>query len=91
MPIEQDNADHYNAFEAQRDTNEPLDPMDEHPIPRFTIEEFLKDVDGHWLIDDDGYGYAVIDGVTRREYVVSPSTARQDIPPEATHVEWYNR
>lgn len=91
MPIDQDFADHYNAFESQPKSNEGVEPEDEHPIPRLTIEEFLECVDGGFFIDYDGYGYAVIDGIARREYVVSPSTARQDIPVEATHIEWYNR
>lgn len=90
MPIDQDYADHYNAFEAYQDSKDDS-VEDEYPIPRYTIQEFLDAVDSECFIDYDGYGYAVIDGVTRREYVVSPSTARQDIPPEATHVEWYNR
>jgi hypothetical protein len=64
---------------------------DPYPIPRYTIEEFLDAVDSGYFIDYDGHGYAVIDGLARREFVVSPSTARQDIPAAATHVEWYNR
>lgn len=56
----------------------------------YTVAEFLALVDTNAFMDYDGYGYPVKDNKAAR-VTISPSSARSDIPEDATHIVWYNR
>lgn len=64
---------------------EPIDGGD-----LFSISEFKRDVNSHCLIDDDGYGHPVKDGMMDPSIDVYPSEVSR-IPSDATHIVWYNR
>ena len=55
----------------------------------WTVEEYLSHVETGMIIDDDGYGYPVAEGLVNKEVLLEPGA--NDPPPEATHVVWYNR
>lgn len=54
-----------------------------------TREQYLSNCRNHFFVDYDGHGNAS-DGKMMSDYVTHPSTADQ-LPPEATHVVWYNK
>ena len=66
----------------------------ETPVPRYaylvTVDQFYRDVRHGYMIDYDGYGYPVFNGMMDQNVEIRPSRVH-DIPPEATHVAWFNR
>ncbi len=56
----------------------------------FTVEQFLKDCRAGDLIDYDGFGHPVKDGLVNEKIEIYPSR-RNLIPKDATHIVWYNR
>lgn len=56
----------------------------------YTVEEFKIMVKHGVLIDYDGFGYPMKDGLADDEILVYPSRV-DDIPEDATHVVWFNR
>lgn len=56
----------------------------------YPVSQFREMVDDESLIDDDGFGHPVKDGLVDTDVIVSPS-AVEDLPEDATHVEWFNR
>lgn len=57
----------------------------------YTVNEFVGLCDSKAFIDYDGHGHPVKDGFADPDTWIDPSTAKQDIPGDATHVVWYNR
>ena len=57
----------------------------------YTVAEFLSHCDGGSFVDYDGYGHPVKDGLRDGNIWIYPSSARSDIPKDATHIVWYNR
>lgn len=64
-------------------------PDDEDDV--YTVDEFLECVKCGEFIDYDGFGYAVKGGLADKDKRIVPSKAREAIPPDATHVVWFNR
>lgn len=64
-------------------------PDDEDDV--YTVEEFLAHVDSKSFIDYDGFGHPVKDNKADESIWIYPSTARENLPPDATHVVWFNR
>lgn len=56
----------------------------------FTVEEFRQDCADRSLIDYDGFGCPMRDGRLCPYVSVYPSEVDK-LPPDATHVVWYNR
>ena len=55
-----------------------------------TVAEYLEDVAGGCLIDDDGDGHPVKDGLADSGIVINPSDGDANIPLDATHIVWFN-
>ncbi|KAB1068750.1 hypothetical protein [Methylobacterium planeticum] len=55
-----------------------------------TVEEYLDSVECGAFIDYDGFGHPVRDG-KHCNVEVKPSDGRDGIPPDATHIVWFNR
>lgn len=64
------------------------------PLPDYgtlmTVDEFRADVRSRLLIDYDGFGHPVRNGRLDQTRTVYPSQVHR-IPPDATHIHWYNR
>lgn len=56
----------------------------------YTVKEFRRSVAAGCLIDYDGYGHPVVEGMANPDIDITPSCAA-DIPKEATHILWLNR
>ena len=56
----------------------------------YTVAEFRELVRCQALIDYDGFGHPVCNGLADPDIWVRPSDVN-DIPAEATHIVWYNR
>lgn len=56
-----------------------------------TVEDFLSAVEDGMFIDYDGSGCPVKDGMIDNDVLILPSLCPECIPPDATHIEWYNR
>ena len=54
-----------------------------------TIAEFLEHVESGLFTDDDGMGSAVKDGLRGEEYIYPSSL--DSIPPDVTHIQWFNK
>lgn len=52
----------------------------------YTVDEWKISVENGWIMDDDGSGYWVKDGLECRDCDVFYSE-----PKDATHVMWYNK
>lgn len=52
----------------------------------YTVDEWKESVENGWIMDDDGSGYWVKDGLECRDCDVFYSE-----PKDATHVMWYNK
>jgi hypothetical protein len=66
----------------------------EKPEPRdhiLTVEEFENDCAKTYLMDDDGHGHPMKDGLIDPDIVIAPSARNSTIPKDATHIVWYNR
>lgn len=57
----------------------------------YTVEEFLALVDRQMFTDYDGHGNPVKGRLSDWDILIKPSTAREKIPSDATHIVWYNR
>jgi hypothetical protein len=55
-----------------------------------TVEEFENSVELGFLIDYDGYGYAVKDNLVDNSADIYPSEAEL-IPKWVTHIIWFNK
>lgn len=64
-------------------------PDDEDDV--YTVEEFLAKVASKAFIDYDGFGHPVKDRMADESIWVRPSTAKEQIPADATHIVWFNR
>lgn len=64
-------------------------PSDEDDV--YTVEEFLEKVRTRSFVDYDGWGHPVRDKLADPKIYVYPSTARDTIPADATHIVWYNK
>jgi len=67
------------------------------PVPSYlsedevmTVQDYLSDVEDDLLMDYDGYGYPVRDGLEART-AIYPSDGMTTIPKDATHISWYNK
>lgn len=56
-----------------------------------TVDEFKSDVKNGYLIDYDGFGYAMKEGVGVDDKIVIQPSCLSDIPQDATHIVWFNR
>lgn len=56
-----------------------------------SVDEYLECVKNHSLMDDDGYGYPVKNGMKDTQLHLWPSEGRRHIPLDATHVIWFNK
>lgn len=56
----------------------------------YTVEEFREHVSCWAFVDYDGFGHPVKDGLSDPSILIKPSRVA-DIPPDATHIVWYNR
>jgi hypothetical protein len=63
-------------------------PADEDDL--YTVQEFRQLCQSRALIDYDGHGYPVKNGLSDRDVRVLPSQLDL-IPSDATHIVWYNR
>lgn len=63
-------------------------PEDEDDV--YTVEEFRRYCEDHMFIDYDGFGHPVRDNLADENIVIKPSWL-EAIPPDATHIVWYNR
>jgi hypothetical protein len=64
-------------------------PADEDDV--YTVEEFAQLVRDAMFIDYDGFGYPVKDSVADPSIIVRPSSFRQSLPEDATHIIGFNR
>jgi hypothetical protein len=64
-------------------------PEDEDDV--YTIEEFEEYVDSGAFIDYDGFRYPVKDSLCDPEIIIKPSSFKEILPEDATHIVWYNR
>jgi len=56
-----------------------------------TLDQFIGAVAAGAYTADDGHGYAG-DGVNFwPEHIVTPGMSMSDVPPNATHVKWFNK
>ncbi len=56
----------------------------------FTVQEFKIRCRDKLFIDYDGHGYAAKNGKMNGKIIIKPSRI-SEIPPDATHVVWFNR
>ena len=57
----------------------------------YTVQEFTELCNAGAFVDDDGDGQPVLaDKTIMDDIYIMPSTIDQ-IPPEATHIIWYNK
>ena len=56
-----------------------------------TVEQFKKDCEDRCLIDSDGSGHFVKDGIMFEEYLSCADVAKGIIPKDVTHVAWFNK
>ena len=58
-----------------------------------TVEEFREDAANKTIMNDDGVGHPVKDGMEDKLYYIYPSRYffGNHIPRDATHVNWYNK
>lgn len=56
----------------------------------YTVEAFKEYVACGAFIDYDGYGHPVKDGLADSSIDIHPSKIHK-IPPDATHIIWFNR
>lgn len=57
-----------------------------------TMDEFVNNVNGKWLIDDDGHGHYATSARYDPHRVVKPSDlAAGKLDRSYTHIVWYNR
>ena len=56
----------------------------------YTVAEFRRQVEKGFFIDYDGFGHPVRDGLADESDIVKPSRVKE-IPPDATHIVWFNR
>jgi hypothetical protein len=56
----------------------------------YTVQGFRRIVQAGGFVDSDGFGYPVRDGLADTDRVIKPSKISR-LPPDATHVVWYNR
>jgi len=57
----------------------------------YQLDEWLRDVKAGYLIDEDGYGSPVRDGLIDDSLNVFPSGGILTVPMDCTHILWYNR
>jgi hypothetical protein len=57
----------------------------------YTTVEFLEHCNDGGFIDYDGFGYPVKDKLADTSVFIKPSSAKDTIPKDATHIVWYNR
>ena len=57
----------------------------------YQLDEWLRDVKAGYLIDDDGYGSPVKDGLIDEQALIYPSDRSLHVPLDCTHIMWYNR
>lgn len=57
----------------------------------YTVAEFLEHVENGSFIDYDGFGHPVKDRKADQSITIKPSSAKVNLPKDATHVIWYNR
>jgi len=64
------------------------------PLPDYgdlmTVADFIEACEDGCLIDYDGHGYPVKDGLMDDKLSIDPSD-RDQIPADATHILWFNR
>lgn len=56
----------------------------------YTIQEFREMCQVGGFVDDDGVGHPAVGGRFNQNVAISPSNIAA-IPPEATHVVWFNK
>jgi hypothetical protein len=68
--------------------------MAKRPVPDYadlmTVEKFKNACEDGMLIDYDGCGEPVVDGMVDDDITIIPSKL-EEIPEWATHIAWYNR
>jgi hypothetical protein len=58
----------------------------------YTVEKFREAVAAEALVDYNGFGYPIRDGLMSGQTArIRPSNIAATIPPEATHIQWFNR
>ncbi len=70
-------------------THDPLDILEGWEV--MPVVEWLEDVACTLLMDCDGFGHPVKDGLEDSTIEIWPSRAGSDIPEDATHIAWYNK
>lgn len=80
-----------------------FDPKDNPPLDDFkpvtlitdgdpmTVADYLACVECGGFIDYDGFGHPATSTHEDERFTVIPSLGKACIPPNATHVAWYNR
>jgi hypothetical protein len=56
----------------------------------YTVEQFRRMCSGGSFIDYDGFGSPMKDGLVDESVTIKPSRL-ENIPADATHIDWYNR
>ncbi len=56
----------------------------------YTVDEFRRNVSCGAFVDYDGFGYPVKNSMANPTIVIQPSRLDR-IPPDATHIVWFNR
>ena len=65
-------------------------PVVEDDGTLFTVAQWRHDIRQTYLIDYDGWGYPVKDGLMDTTKGYYPSE-QAELPRDATHVMWFNR
>ena len=56
----------------------------------YTVQQFREFCDNNSFTDYDGFGYPVKDRLADQSIIIKPSRI-DEIPPDATHIIWFNR
>jgi hypothetical protein len=56
----------------------------------YTVADFLESVRDHFFTDYDGFGHPVKNGKCAPDVYLLPSKI-EEMPPDATHVVWFNK
>jgi hypothetical protein len=57
----------------------------------FTVSDYLDMVECGGFIDYDGFGHPSSGTHEDPRHIIKPSDGATKIPPQATHICWYNR
>jgi hypothetical protein len=63
----------------------PVKQLGGEVIPLFVWDLYVEE---HSIMDDDGFGYPVRDGLADDRVWIKPSLK---VPSDATHVIWFNK